>query len=452
MRRLRVRGRLVFPDTNEIVFNEASVHVEPKAMEVLLKLVDYPGEVVSRTEFLESVWGGRFICEDVVTNAISSLRRALSDNCRDRPLIQTVPKRGYRLMFRPTRETTEEPAGDTPAATPAVSPESMIVADESIWNWSKTDLNPFILRVRHLRHEETEASLKTACAYCEEIIRHEPNCAAAYAELSLSLFLLEKHGSARREEIEPKVRSAVDRALSLDERAAMSLVCLAKQEYRYDWKWHEAEHHFRQALEADSLNADVFAEFSILLSTMRRFDESLRCIHSACVLDRMSPAVRLQAGHTNYASGNWDAAVLCYQQLLRCTPQHVFARWGLADALTRAGRPSEAIATLSEGLLLAAPDPNPLLVTTLARTKATIKGVNRRSTAYEQLQQETSDPVLLAELYGSVGELKRAFALLDQAIEVKHYRLSAVNMFPQFEQVRADERYHQPLKRVGLYG
>ena len=62
------------------------------------------------------------------------------------------------------------------------------------------------------------AWLTTACSYCEEIIWQTPDCAVAYSELALSLFLLEKLGAVRREDCEPKVRAAIDRALCLDER------------------------------------------------------------------------------------------------------------------------------------------------------------------------------------------------------------------------------------------
>jgi tetratricopeptide (TPR) repeat protein len=261
-----------------------------------------------------------------------------------------------------------------------------------------TDMRRAMLRPRYLRHEETVASLKSACAYCEEIIRQEPKCAGAHAELALALFLLEQLGAASRQDVEPKVRSAVDRALCLDEKASMSLVCLARQEYRYDWNWNRAERHFRQALEADPSDADVFTEFSIMLSIMRRFDESLSCIRQACLLDPISPAARLQAGHAHYAAGQWEAAVAEYQRVLRCTPRHAFARWGLADALTRLGQPRQAIAILMEGVCMAGTDGNPLLLTSLSRTKAVLEARAASPLRLLEAPQQTRDPVLLAEL------------------------------------------------------
>jgi hypothetical protein len=44
----------------------------------------------------------------------------------------------------------------------------------------------------------------------------------------------------------------------------------------------------------------------------------------------------------------------------------------------------------------------------------------------------------------------RAARLLHQAADVRHYRLSAVNMFPQFAPLREDARYDQLRQRVGF--
>jgi DNA-binding winged helix-turn-helix (wHTH) protein len=248
---LRLLDRLVFPDLNLITRNGISVRVEPKAMEVLLELAKRPGEVVSKSHMMKSVWNGVFVCEDVVTNAISLLRRALGDEAKSPSLIQTIPKHGYRLIAPALREPA---LNDTipPSSTALVSRDSSgSQVSHGTADSLPGDLNRAILRVRYLRHEETVQSLNSACAYCEEIILQEPNCAAAYAELVLTLFLLEKLGAVGREEIEPRVRNAVEHALRLGECASMTLVCLAKQEYRYDWKWEKAEQHFKRAAEID---------------------------------------------------------------------------------------------------------------------------------------------------------------------------------------------------------
>ncbi len=80
-------------------------------MEVLLTLTDKPGKVISRTEIERAVWPGRVVTEDAVTNAVVKLRKAIGDSARHPRFIETIAKRGYRLMV--------EPALETPASMPA---------------------------------------------------------------------------------------------------------------------------------------------------------------------------------------------------------------------------------------------------------------------------------------------------------------------------------------------
>jgi len=95
-------------------------HLEPKVMEVLVTLAETPGTLVTRDRLLESVWRDQPGADQLLTHAVSELRRALDDR-RDRPAyIETVPKRGYRLVgeVRPldVGAAVEPPAPAVPAA------------------------------------------------------------------------------------------------------------------------------------------------------------------------------------------------------------------------------------------------------------------------------------------------------------------------------------------------
>jgi hypothetical protein len=88
----------------------------------------------------------------------------------------------------------------------------------------------------------------------------------------------------------------------------------------------------------------------------------------------------------------------------------------------------------------------------MSRIQIDVQPAGRGFVAFARSQPQTSDPVLLAELYGSIGETATAFKHLNEAADIAHYRLSAVNMFPQFAPLRSDARYGQFLKRIGLRG
>ena len=67
-------------------------------MEVLLALVARAPDVAGKQELIDAVWGEAFVSDEVLTHAIWDLRRALGDNAADPEFIQTIPKRGYRLI------------------------------------------------------------------------------------------------------------------------------------------------------------------------------------------------------------------------------------------------------------------------------------------------------------------------------------------------------------------
>ncbi|MDJ0711812.1 MAG: winged helix-turn-helix domain-containing protein [Woeseiaceae bacterium] len=75
--------------------------LEPKAMDVLMCLAARAKEVVARDTIAAEVWPGRFISDDPISGRIAELRHALGDSARESTFIETVPKRGYRLVATP---------------------------------------------------------------------------------------------------------------------------------------------------------------------------------------------------------------------------------------------------------------------------------------------------------------------------------------------------------------
>ncbi len=87
---------LVDMGDNTISVEQQCLHIEPKAMHVLYVLACHAGETVSRERLMQEVWGDRVVVEDALTRTISKLRIAFGDN-KAKQLIQTIPKKGYRL-------------------------------------------------------------------------------------------------------------------------------------------------------------------------------------------------------------------------------------------------------------------------------------------------------------------------------------------------------------------
>src|SRR5215472_5235618 len=89
---------LVRPSLNTISKNGTNIQVEPKMMEVLLCLASRPGESISKETIIQTVWPNTFVSDDALIRCVFELRRVFGDNARAPRFIQTIPKRGYRLV------------------------------------------------------------------------------------------------------------------------------------------------------------------------------------------------------------------------------------------------------------------------------------------------------------------------------------------------------------------
>jgi TolB-like protein/Flp pilus assembly protein TadD len=112
-RAFRVGEWLVEPDLNQMTRGDQKVSVEPKVIEVLECLADCPGEVLSKEKVIKTVWPDTFVSDGILTYSISELRKAFGDDARDPRFIQTIPRKGYRLIAPVAQKTPS--AGTLPS-------------------------------------------------------------------------------------------------------------------------------------------------------------------------------------------------------------------------------------------------------------------------------------------------------------------------------------------------
>ena len=96
--RFGIAGWVVDPASGEIRRGAETLRLEPKVMGLLLYLAAHQGEVVTRDEVEEAVWPGAVVSYNALSGSIRKLRRALGDSARQPRIIETLSKRGYRLV------------------------------------------------------------------------------------------------------------------------------------------------------------------------------------------------------------------------------------------------------------------------------------------------------------------------------------------------------------------
>src|SRR5260370_3170789 len=87
-----------------------AVQIEPKALRILILLLQRPETLVTKQELLSEIWPGVAVTENALTRAIAQLRKTLGDDAEAPRYIETVPTRGYRFIGTLRHEMAVTPA------------------------------------------------------------------------------------------------------------------------------------------------------------------------------------------------------------------------------------------------------------------------------------------------------------------------------------------------------
>lgn len=102
---------LVDVDAHTVQRGQDACVLEPKAFRVLLELLNRPGDVITKDELLDNVWGHRAVTPNVLARAITQIRHAVGDSAHHPRYIETVPTLGYRFIACVRHEAGAHGAG-----------------------------------------------------------------------------------------------------------------------------------------------------------------------------------------------------------------------------------------------------------------------------------------------------------------------------------------------------
>lgn len=101
---------LVEVNSFRVLKSGRAVALEPKAFEVLIFMLERPGELIAKEDILNSVWKDSFVTPNAMTRVIAQLRKALGDTRREPKYIETIQTRGYRLIAKVESSSLPQPA------------------------------------------------------------------------------------------------------------------------------------------------------------------------------------------------------------------------------------------------------------------------------------------------------------------------------------------------------
>lgn len=105
-----------------LIVNGNRVRMETKPLELLRVLLEDAGNLVSKDELLDRIWPNVTVVEGSLPTAVHKLRQALNDESRSDPIIETVPRVGYRLAMPVRVEEAPDPPFRVPLAAKLKAP------------------------------------------------------------------------------------------------------------------------------------------------------------------------------------------------------------------------------------------------------------------------------------------------------------------------------------------
>jgi DNA-binding winged helix-turn-helix (wHTH) protein/Tfp pilus assembly protein PilF len=325
--------------------------LEKLPMELLILLSERRGELVTRAEILERLWGARvFVKADAAINtAVRKVRRALGDDPDEPRFLETVVGKGYRFVGpidviprAGTRPTAPGRAGSPRDPEPTPGERSLGSGRDTV----DAEAYRLYLRGRYLSNERTEAALQRATSYFQEAIGRDPRYALAYcglADVHCAAASPYNKRIAPREAF-PRAKAAALRALEIDAGLSEAHASLAQVLLQFDWQWDEAEREFRRALELGPGNALALHWSSHCFLARGRFDDSYRDTSRALDTDPVSVMLNIHLGEHFHLARQHDQAIEQCRMTLELNPNHPNARPLLALAYEARGLYTQAIA------------------------------------------------------------------------------------------------------------
>lgn len=308
------------------------------------------------------------------------------------------------------------------------------------------------IKGRHFWNKRTVEGLKRGLVYAQQAIDIDPTYTMAYIGMADSYNLLAGYAGLAPKETFPKARAAALRAQEIDDTLAEAESSLAFVNYRYEWKWTEAEERFRRAIKLKPDYPTGHHWYGEFLAIQGRFRESIAELERAQQLDPLSLPINTDLGQSFFFAGQYDRAIEQSQKALEMDQRFVRAQIILGAAYEQKRMYTEAIAVLEGARSVAGT--NLLAMGGLGHAYAL---AGKREVALEVLEELKSlsteryvSAYNIAIIYAGLDDMENALLWLDRAFENRDVWLVWLGVNPRFTRLRRDARFTELLRRIGL--
>jgi len=291
---------------------------------------------------------------------------------------------------------------------------------------------------------------RKAITFFQQAIAVDPDYALAFTGLADCYSLLPIYDrQSKATETMPQAKTAILRALAIDDNLAEAHASLGLILAIFDFDWLAAERQYQRAIELSPNSPVPHQRYGELLVNTGRFDAGLAEGRHAVDLDPLSQVANLALAIQLNSARRYDEAIEQLQKTLTLGRNFADTHYFLFEAYANKGMYQEAVAAYARQKQL---DGEP--ATEVDSFKEVFAKDSWRGFLQLRIRsleaQGQPDPDEIASFYARAGELDRAFAWLEKSYAGRSARLTHLKVNARYDNLRTDPRFADMLRRVGL--
>jgi serine/threonine protein kinase len=293
-------------------------------------------------------------------------------------------------------------------------------------------------------NKRTEDDIRKSIDYFKQTTQLDADYALAYARLADAYGLLPFYTADSPEEAFTKAKSAVRKALEIDETLAEAHSALGFIKMYYDWDWEAAEAELKRAVQTKPGYVTAHHWYAEYLSWMGRHEEAIAEINRAHKIDPLSLLINYMKAYVLFYARQYERSIEQCQKTLELDPNFHMPYSGMADVYLQKGMFDEAIAAL-------------IKVESKSYLGYAYAMAGKRDEALEILEEmkerwERGDirALPIARVYVALGEEKLALEWLEKSLERREPRMVLLKADPRFDPLRSNPRFKDLLKKMNL--